>query len=123
MNILGIFLILVLPFTIGVIFNFITRQKRTNQIETYLIGFFSFFLIQGVIFSLHNFANVPYETCCRILVYFSYAALAIGVVIGIAGFKNYVLWDIKKLLLKKEESVVFGIMMIAVAVVVARVAL
>ncbi len=121
MNILGIFLILVLPFAIGVIFNFITRQKKTNQIETYLIGFFSFFLMQGAVFSLYNFVGVPYELCCKIMMYASYALVAIAVIIGVAGFKNYILWDAKKLLLKKEERVVFAILLIAMLVVIARI--
>ena len=41
--------------------------------------------------------------------------------IGIIRFKDYVLWDANKLALKKEERVVFSILLIAVAVVVARV--
>ncbi len=121
MNILGIFLIFIMPFALGIIFNFITRQKKTNQIETYLIGFFSFFLIQGAIFSLNTFLNIPFNSCCKILSYTSYALLGIAVIISVVRFKDYVLWDIQKMRLKKEEALSFGIMMLTILIVVARI--
>ena len=121
MNILGIFLILIMPLAIGIDFNFITRQKKTNQIETYLIGFFSFFLLQGVIFSLYNFVNIPFETCCDILTYTNYGLFGLAIFVSIIGFKDYVLTDAKKHLIKKEELVSLIVLLIAIAVVVYRI--
>lgn len=121
MDILGIFLILYMPLALGSIFNFITRQKRTNQIETYLIGFFSFFLLQGVIFSLHNFVNVPFETCCKLLTYTTYAVVALSVVAFAFNVKQLKELDYSKLLPRKKELLVLGIMLLAIAVVIVRV--
>jgi len=121
-NILGIFLLLYMPLALGCIFNFITRQKKTNQIETYLIGFFSFFLMQGAVFSLYNFVNVPYETCCKILNYASYGIAALSVIVLIFSAKKFKEVDFKKLLPHKNELLVFGIMILAIAVVVFRIA-
>lgn len=121
MNILGIFLIIILPFALGTVINFITRQKETNQIETYLIGFFSFFLLQGVIFSLHNFVHVPYELCCKLLTYSTYIIIGWFILLAVFGFKKYIIKDIKNLGIRKEEMLVFAIMVFAMAVVVLRI--
>lgn len=121
MNILGIFLIIIMPFALGTVINFITRQKETNQIETYLIGFFSFFLMQGVVFSLYNFVHVPYETCCKIFTYANYGILACFLIIAIFGFKTYIIKNIKSLAIRKEERLIFAIMIFAMAVVICRI--
>lgn len=121
MNILGIFLIIFTPFALGTIINFITRQKKTNQIETYLIGFFSFFLIQGVIFSLYNFVHVPFETCCKLLSYVNYGIIGCFLIIAVFGFKTYIAKDIKSLAIRKEEILIFSILVVAVIVVICRV--
>ncbi|MCR4650420.1 MAG: hypothetical protein K5662_01560 [Lachnospiraceae bacterium] len=47
MNILGITAILVLPYMAGYILRFIFNSKETSQIETYLIGFFFLFFLNG----------------------------------------------------------------------------
>ena len=51
MNYIGIVLILILPMFAGTVFNIIFKQKETSQSETYLTGFFSLFLLQGVVFA------------------------------------------------------------------------
>lgn len=123
MNILGIILIFILPYAAGLIFNIITRQKETNQIETYLIGFFSVFLLQGVVFSLHNFVGIPFETVCRIYSYASYAIVAAGILIAVFGYKDYIKNGSLKLTFRKEERVMFILMLVAFALVILRIIL
>ena len=50
MYILGIILLFILPFAVGTVCKSILRWKETNQIETYLIGFFFLFFLQAVVF-------------------------------------------------------------------------
>jgi len=52
MNIIGIILILVLPYMAGYILKTIMNNKETSQIETYLTGFFFVFLLQGILISV-----------------------------------------------------------------------
>ena len=47
---MGLIVILTLPYMAGYIFTSIAHNKETSQIETYLIGFFSVFLVNGAIF-------------------------------------------------------------------------
>ena len=50
MYIFGAILFMVLPYLAGYSCKSILRWKETNQIETYLIGFFLLFFLQAVIF-------------------------------------------------------------------------
>ena len=121
MYILGICLILILPFAVGTLLNFITRQKGTSQIETYLIGFFSVFLIQGVVFSLYNFANVDFAMCCSIFSGITYASMGLFAVVAIFGFRDYIVCGAKKFVLRKDERLIFIFMILAIAVVAIRI--
>ena len=121
MFILGIILILLLPFAVGTVMNFITRQKGTNQIETYLIGFFSLFLIQGIIFNLHNFAGMNFAGCCTIFSVITYVFLGLFVLIAVFGFSDYIACGFKKPNIRKDERIVYAFMLIAIAVVIVRV--
>ena len=47
---MGLIVILTLPYMAGYIFTSIAHNKETSQIETYLIGFFSVFLVNGAVF-------------------------------------------------------------------------
>ena len=49
MDIIGAVLFMLLPYLAGYSCKCILRWKETNQIETYLIGFFFLFFLQGVI--------------------------------------------------------------------------
>ena len=121
MNILGIFLLLILPFAVGTVLNFITRQSKTSQIETYLIGFFSVFLIQGVIFSLYNFMGIGYDVCCRIFTWGTYAAVALFILIAVFGFKKYIICGAKRFTLRKDERLVFALMIASILIVIIRI--
>ena len=50
MYIFGAILFMVLPYMAGYSCKSIFRWKETNQIETYLIGFFFLFFLQAVVF-------------------------------------------------------------------------
>ncbi|MCR5800467.1 MAG: hypothetical protein K6G69_10365 [Lachnospiraceae bacterium] len=122
MTVIGIIFILLLPYATGIIWNVITRQKETNQIETYLIGFFSIFLIQGVLFALYNFMGMPYEKVCNILTYVTYALMGLGVVGGIICRKE-IAADFKKVTFRKDERIMAILMILVIALVVLRVVL
>lgn len=62
MEILGVILWFVMPAVAGyTVCNILRWKKETNQIETYLIGFFFLFFMQGVIFVPCVFANLSYR--------------------------------------------------------------
>lgn len=121
MNILGIILIVILPYEAGLIFNIITRQKETNQIETYLIGFFSVFLLQGLVFFLYNFAGISFELASNIMTGASCAIVTIGIFAGIVGFKTYIKNGFLKYTFRKEERLMFSLMVISFALVIVRI--
>lgn len=50
MNIIGIIVILTLPYMAGYILTKVMNMKETSQIEIYLTGFFFVFLMQGIVY-------------------------------------------------------------------------
>lgn len=50
MILLGVLFLMLVPFLMGIVINEIGRKRETNQIETYLSGFFFLFFVQGVVF-------------------------------------------------------------------------
>lgn len=65
MNIVGIIVILILPYLAGYILRTIFGRKGTTQIETYLIGFFFLFLLQGIIFNVGQYAGSTFDKICK----------------------------------------------------------
>ena len=118
MNVLGIIMILFLPYAAGLIFNIITRQKETNQIETYLIGFFSVFLLQGVVFSAYNFLGLSFELASKIMTFASIGILIIGIIAGITGYKSFIKPGLLKFTFRKEERVMCLLMLLSFALVI-----
>lgn len=121
MNVLGIILILFLPYAAGLIFNIITRQKETNQIETYLIGFFSVFLLQGVVFSAYNFLGLSFDLASKIMTIASWGILIIGLVVGIICYKSFIKPGSLKVTFRKEERVMCLLMLLSFALVILRI--
>ena len=84
MYIFGAIFFLVLPYLAGYSCKSILRWKETNQIETYLIGFFLLFFLQAVIFipfvwlgkSLTDAVSVLYLTALVLVVLFALFLLA-----------------------------------------------
>ena len=62
MYIIGILLLFILPFAAGCACKGILRWKETSQIETYLIGFFFLFFLQGVVLVPCVFLNMDFAT-------------------------------------------------------------
>ena len=79
MYIFGAILFMVLPYMAGYSCKSIFRWKETNQIETYLIGFFFLFFLQGVVLVPCVFLNMDFLTACSILM----AVLGVVFVLGL----------------------------------------
>lgn len=70
MGIIGVIFIFLLPLVAGSALNTILRQKETSQIETYLIGFFLLFFLQGVVFFPSVLQNATFTAAydrCKLL--------------------------------------------------------
>lgn len=80
MKYLGIVLLLVLPLFAGTVFNIIFRKKETSQSETYLIGFFSLFLLQGVMFSQVTLFGKDYDRVAFIYTAITYVIVVAGII-------------------------------------------
>lgn len=78
MDIIGAIFFMVLPYMAGYSCKSILRWKETNQIETYLIGFFFLFFLQGVVLvpsvwlgkSLSFVCNIMWILCLVLVVLF-----------------------------------------------------
>lgn len=120
MNILGVLIWFLLPVLLGYSTCKILRWKEMNQIETYLIGFFLLFLLQGIILVPLVILKQSFQTA-------KFLFLIIGGVITLFFFIS-ILFELKKrkvggeekrntVLLRKEKVylclaiIVFGLMM------------
>ena len=83
MYIIGVILLFILPFAAGCACKGILRWKETNQIETYLIGFFFLFFLQGVVLVPCVFLNLDFATACNVLMAVMGAVLVIGVLMAV----------------------------------------
>ena len=79
MYIIGILLLFILPFAAGCACKGILRWKETSQIETYLIGFFFLFFLQGVVLVPCVFLNQDFTTACNVLM----AVLGVVLILGL----------------------------------------
>lgn len=84
MYIIGIILLFILPFAAGSACKGILRWKETNQIETYLIGFFFLFFLQGVVLVPYVFLNIDFLTACNVLMAVLGAVFVLGLIIAFA---------------------------------------
>ena len=82
MYIIGIILLFILPFAAGSVCKGILRWKETNQIETYLIGFFFLFFLQGVVLVPCVFLNVDFLIACNVLMAVLGAVFVLGLIIA-----------------------------------------
>jgi len=124
MYIIGVVVLFILPFVAGNICKGLLRWKETNQIETYLIGFFFLFFLQGVIFVPCVFLHLPFMMGC-------YAVLAVAAILFILGLFAILLQkrnakkteqaeEKKKLPWRKGDKVIFVIMIIVFGLLTAR---
>ena len=94
MYIIGVILLFILPLAAGIVCKGILRWKETNQIETYLIGFFFLFFLQGIVFVPAVFLGLPFSLAC-------YLIMGVGVILLITGIA-VMMW--KRLKAKKAEN-------------------
>lgn len=81
MDILGIIVILTLPYMAGYILKNILNMKETSQIETYLTGFFFVFLVQGLVFAVgFNGLHAGFSSICSA---FTVAIICIAVLFAV----------------------------------------
>ena len=79
MYIIGILLLFILPFAAGCACKGILRWKETSQIETYLIGFFFLFFLQGVVLVPCVLLNLDFAMACNALM----AVMGIVFILGL----------------------------------------
>ena len=123
MYIIGIILLFILPFAAGCACKGILRWKETNQIETYLIGFFFLFFLQGVVLVPCIFLNIEFLSACYMLMAVMGVVLALGIVMAVIGGlkgratedntgKRKVAWRKKDKLLYMGMMIVFGLLIV-----------
>lgn len=124
MYIIGVILLFILPLAAGIVCKGILRWKETNQIETYLIGFFLLFFLQGVIFIPCVFAGMPFSLACRLLLLVSAVILILGLVMALWGKMRAKQADSaeekKKLSWRKGDKLIYAVMMAVFVLLVIR---
>ena len=78
MYIIGIILLFILPYAAGCVCKGILRWKETSQIETYLIGFFFLFFLQGVILAPCVLLNLGFSVACMAMMAVMGAVFVLG---------------------------------------------
>lgn len=113
MDIIGAVIFMMLPYLAGYSCKSILRWKETNQIETYLIGFFLLFLVQAVVF----IPCVWMGTSLTYVVNLLTAAFAVIVILFFGVLfvtrirrKKEAVADTVKVSWKKTERIYFGLM-------------
>ena len=82
MYIIGVILLFILPRAAGTVCKGILRWKETSQIETYLIGFFFLFFLQGLILAPCVILNLDFAAACNAMT----AVMGVLLVAGLALF-------------------------------------
>ncbi len=124
-NIAGLILLIALPYLSGNLLKTVIRKKEINQIETYLLGFFLVFLIQGVYFTVGSLLmNCSFDTLCDgfdivviILTALSLIVLAAGLIIR----KKDGTTSVYRRVFSRYDMVLIGIMTLITILVCVRV--
>lgn len=80
----GTLLLIALPYMVGYILKFCFNKREISQIETYLIGFFSLFLLQGVVLAGGNILDIPVNELRMILLGIVIAIQVVWVIVLIS---------------------------------------
>jgi len=127
MYIIGVILLFILPFAAGSICKGILRWKETNQIETYLIGFFFLFFLQGVIFVPCVFLKLPFSLAANLILGIMAALFGVGTAIVLMNQKRIEQTvnteEKKRLPWRKGDKFLFAIMLIVFGLLVVRIVL
>ncbi|MFI3214431.1 MAG: DUF6077 domain-containing protein [Eubacteriales bacterium] len=117
MILLGVLLLIMGPFLMGIVVNEIGRKKETNQIETYLSGFFFLFLMQGGIFFVGIYGNLTFSMTSKILLIAILAIVCVGLLIGVIKRKKYFAINVSKVKLEnKKDKLLYLSLFIIVAI-------
>lgn len=123
MDIIGAVIFMVLPYLAGYSCKSILRWKGTNQIETYLIGFFLLFLVQAVIFIPCVWVGTSLGYAVNLLT----VALAVILILFLGAFfimrvrkKKDVAADKPKTSWKKTDRLCFGCMVLVFLLILIR---
>ena len=124
MYIIGIILLFILPFAAGCACKGILRWKETNQIETYLIGFFFLFFLQGVVLVPCVFLNLDFATASMALMGVIGVVLLLGLLMfGIAckrAGKTEEPEEKRKTLWRKKDGFLFAGMILVFVLLIIR---
>ena len=123
MYIIGVILLFILPFAAGCACKGILRWKETNQIETYLIGFFFLFFLQGVVLVPCVFLNIDFVSACYMLLAVMGVVLILGLIMmAVSSIKGKAIEDNagkrKAAWRKKDKLLYIGMMLVFVLLVV-----
>lgn len=124
MYVIGVILLFILPLAAGTVCKGILRWKETNQIETYLIGFFFLFFMQGVIFVPCVFMGLPFSLACTILLAAALGLTGLGLIMFFWGRfktkKSEEAEEKKKLPWRKGDKFLYAVMMAVFVLLVVR---
>ena len=126
-NVAGLLIIIALPYMSGYMLKTLFNKRETGQIETYLMGFFLVFLIQGAYFAVGDlFLETAFDGLCS---GFNIVIVVIAVLFVISVVVNLVLGRdrdredraVYRQKLKKEDWILLALMLVVAAFVCARV--
>jgi len=124
MYIIGIILLFILPFAAGYVCTGILRWKETNQIETYLIGFFFLFFLQGMVLVPCVFLNLDFGTACNALMAVLGGVLVLGLFLAVVAVikakKEMDVTEKKKQIWRKRDRVLYAGMVLVFVFLVVR---
>ena len=127
MYIIGIIVLFILPLAAGSICKGILRWKETNQIETYLIGFFFLFFLQGVILVPCVFLKLPFSLAVNLILGIMAALFGVGIAIVLMNQKKIGKTmdseEKRKLPWRKGDKLLFAIMLTVFGLLIVRMVL
>lgn len=125
MDIFGAIIFIIMPYVAGYSCKSILRWKETNQIETYLIGFFFLFFLQGVLLIPCVWLGKSLTFVCNIMWIICIALVVLGVAFGILSrIRNkHTEEKLLKSPWKKTEKVCFFVMLATFLLILLRMVL
>ena len=127
MYIIGIILLFILPYAAGCACKGILRWKETNQIETYLIGFFFLFFLQGVVLVPCVLLNLAFSMACNALMAVMGVVFVLGLIMFAFAYKGTPKangnGDKRKAPWRKRDRFLFAGMMLVFVLLILRMVL
>ena len=121
MEVFGVLLIFIMPYLAGFILKEIMKQKETNQIETYLTGFFFLFFLQGLVFGGSIFSGFSFENACMYMTYVLLFIIVVSLILILIRFIPACKHKKKSQKLKKEEWILLTMMSAVFLLVIMRI--